>query len=105
MLEDIHAEFVLEIGGLDPACLELQDQLSHEKLMRRWPHATMQRQLASLESLHVGRPLGLILIMDSRYVAETGYSSSEQIGAVPKIISVTEIYLALVLNHRIGARH
>ena len=50
LLENLDAELVAEVAGVELAGLELQDHLAHEQLMRRRPHAAAQRQFAALRA-------------------------------------------------------
>ena len=50
LVEDLDAELVAEVAGVEPARLELQDHLADQQLVRRRPHAAAQRQLAALQA-------------------------------------------------------
>src|SRR5579875_252303 len=82
-LQNVGAEFALEIVGLEPSCLQLQDHLADETMARSHRQGPAQRQLATPKHLDVLFPGIDILQMNTVDMAERSYPRAEHISAMP----------------------
>ena len=73
---NVDPELAAEIARVEPAGLELQDHLANQQLMRGRPHGAAQRQLAAINRSDIAGPIGLVLIVHARGVAEGGHAGA-----------------------------
>ena len=51
-----------------------------------------ERQLAGFQRAAILLPLGLVLIVHARDVAEAGDAGGQQVAAVPQVVAVAEVH-------------
>ena len=82
--QDVRAELLAEVAGVQPAGLQLQDHLADQPLARRRREGPAERQLAAVERLDVVLPGVDVLHVDAADVAERRHAGAEHVGPVPQ---------------------
>ena len=95
LVQDLDAELVAEVAGVEIAAFQLQDHLADQAADAAW--AASRDPAAGAPSLqqrlNVVFPLRLVLVVHARDVAEAGDAGGQQVGALPQVVAIAEVDL------------